>query len=112
VSWTEGWSALGWQCVVGAALTMFVARAASDLLWWLVPLLGGLTLAVPLTVLTTRQRLAAVFVRLGLLLTPEDTAPPPLLVRADRLDATWRAVLGPRTDALRRRPGERSHLRL
>jgi membrane glycosyltransferase len=102
ISWTEGWAALGWQSVVGIALTVFVARAASDLLWWLVPLLAGLTLAVPLTVLTTRQRLAAAFARLGLLLTPEETATPPLLVRADRLEATWRAMLGARGNALQR----------
>jgi membrane glycosyltransferase len=112
IGWAEGWAALGWQSVVGVGLTVFVAHAASDLLWWLAPLLGGLTLAVPLTVLTTRQRLAAAFARLGLLLTPEETAPPPLLVRADRLEATWRAMLGARTDALRRLTADPSLLAL
>ncbi len=102
IGWAEGWSRLGWQCAAGVGLTLFVARAASDLIWWLAPLLGGLTLAVPLTVLTTRERLAAVVARLGLLLTPEDTAPPPLLVRADRLEATWRAMLGAPAGALQR----------
>jgi membrane glycosyltransferase len=112
IGWGEGWSALGWQSVVGIGLTLFVARAASDLLWWLVPLLAGLTLAVPLTVLTTRQRLAAMFARLGLLLTPEETAPPPLLVRADRLEATWHTMLGARADALSRLTAEPSLLAL
>jgi membrane glycosyltransferase len=102
ISWTEGWSRLGWQCVAGIALTIFVARAAPDLIWWLAPLLAGLTLAVPLTVLTTRRRLAALFARFGLLSTPEETAPPPLLVRADRLDATWRTMLGTPMSALQR----------
>jgi len=102
IGWTEGWSRLGWQGVAGIALTIFVARAAPDLIWWLAPLLAGLTLAVPLTVLTTRQRLAALFARSGLLSTPEETAPPPLLVRADRLDATWRTMLGAPMSALQR----------
>jgi membrane glycosyltransferase len=63
-------------------------------------------------VLTTRQRLAAIFARLGLLLTPEETAAPPLLVRADRLEATWRTMLGARTDALHRLTAEPSLLAL
>jgi membrane glycosyltransferase len=112
IGWAEGWSALGWQSVVGVGLTAFVAHAASDLLWWLMPLLAGLTLAVPLTVLTTRRQLAAVFARLGLLLTPEETAPPPLLVRTDRLEATWRVMLGARADALSRLTAEPSLLAL
>src|SRR5262249_21134735 len=70
------------------------------------------TLAVPLTVLTTRRRLAAIFSRLGLLLTPEETAPPALLVRADRLEATWRTMLGARADALHRLSGGPSLLAL
>src|SRR5262249_9178735 len=112
IGWAEGWSKLGWQCVIGVGLTMFVARAASDLLWWLVPLLGGLTLAVPLTVMTTRERLAATFARLGLLLTPEETAPPVLLVRSDRLEATWRTMLGARMGALQRLAADPSLLAL
>ena len=112
IGWAEGWSRLGWQCVAGVGLTIFVARAASDLIWWLAPLLAGLTLAVPLTVLTTRRSLAAVFARLGLLLTPEETAPPPLLVRADRLDATWRTMLGRPMSALQRLTAEPSLLAL
>ena len=43
IGWAEGWSRLGWQCVAGVGLTIFVARAASDLIWWLAPLPAGLT---------------------------------------------------------------------
>jgi membrane glycosyltransferase len=100
ICWAEGWSRLGWQTAIGVGLTIFVARAASDLTWWLAPLLAGLILAVPLTVLTTRKRLAAIIARFGLLSTPEETAPPPLLVRADRLEATWRTMLGSPMGAL------------
>jgi membrane glycosyltransferase len=53
-----------------------------------------------------------VFARIGLLLTPEETAPPPLLVRADRLDATWRTMLGAPVGALQRLMAEPSLLTL
>jgi membrane glycosyltransferase len=112
ISWTEGWSQLGWQSAIGVGLTIFVARAASDLTWWLAPLLAGLTLAVPLTVLTTRERLAACVARLGLLRTPEETAPPPLLVRTDRLEATWHTMLGSPVGALQRLMADPSLLAL
>jgi membrane glycosyltransferase len=45
-------------------------------------------------------------------LTPEETAPPPLLVRADRLDATWRTMLGRPMSALQRLTAEPSLLAL
>jgi membrane glycosyltransferase len=94
INWVEGCIRLGWQSLVGIALTIFVARAAPELTWWLVPLLAGLTLAVPLAVLTTSGRLSALLARVGLLWTPEETDPPYILSRTRQLHGSWQEALG------------------
>jgi membrane glycosyltransferase len=48
--------------------------------WWFTPVLAGLVLSVPLSVLTSRRDLGARAKSLGLFLTPEETAPPVELV--------------------------------
>ena len=51
-----------------------------SLFWWFTPVLAGMVLSVPLSVLTSRRNLGARARKLGLFLTPEETAPPPELV--------------------------------
>jgi len=48
----------------------------SPVFWWFLPLAAGMTLAVPLSVLTSRGELGARFHDAGLFLTPEETNPP------------------------------------
>ena len=45
-------------------------------IWWLLPILSGLVLSVPLTMLTSRASAGQWIRRRGLLLTPEETRPP------------------------------------
>jgi membrane glycosyltransferase len=94
IGWIEGLTRLGWQSLAGIVLTVFVVRAAPELTWWLVPLLGGLSLAVPLAVLTTNGWLSGLFARIGLLWTPEETDPPYILSRTRQLHGSWQEALG------------------
>ena len=50
------------------------------LFWWFTPVLAGMVLSVPLSVLTSRSSLGARARSLGLFLTPEETTPPLELV--------------------------------
>lgn len=44
--------------------------------WWFLPVLAGMLLSIPLSVLTSRMSLGARARNLGLFLTPEETSPP------------------------------------
>ncbi len=112
IGWTEAGVRLGLQSLLGITLTILVAYAAPELMWWLVPLLAGLALAVPLVVLTTSKRLSALSSRIGLLWTPEETEPPALLTRARELEASWRGALGAPRRALQRLPEDSALLAL
>ncbi|HBG19185.1 MAG TPA: glucans biosynthesis glucosyltransferase MdoH [Desulfobulbaceae bacterium] len=50
--------------------------------WWLVPVLGPLILAVPLSVWTSRKSLGKLTAKFGLFLIPEELSPPPELLSA------------------------------
>jgi membrane glycosyltransferase len=62
---------------------------------WMSPVVAGLALAIPLAVLTARRSLGLAFRRLGLLLTPEERDPPPVLARARALLRELRAAETP-----------------
>jgi membrane glycosyltransferase len=47
--------------------------------WWFTPVVAGMTLSIPVSVLTSRPSLGEKARRLGLFVTPEETAPPPEL---------------------------------
>jgi len=52
--------------------------------WWLTPIIGGLLLAIPMSVLGSRASLGRAWKRAGLLLIPEEIDPPAVLVAARR----------------------------
>jgi membrane glycosyltransferase len=47
--------------------------------WWFAPVVAGMVLSIPTSVLTSRASLGEKARRLGLFVTPEETAPPPEL---------------------------------
>ncbi len=47
--------------------------------WWFAPVLAGMVLSIPLSVLTSRSRVGALTQDWGLFLTPEEVDPPPEL---------------------------------
>ena len=65
---------------IGVVWGWLVWHWEPPLFWWFVPVLAGLVLAAPLSVLTSRRSLGARAKSLGLFLTPEETRPPLELV--------------------------------
>ncbi|MDJ0389356.1 glucans biosynthesis glucosyltransferase MdoH [Roseomonas sp. E05] len=61
---------------------------------WMSPVVLGLALAIPLAALTARRDVGLGLRRLGLLLTPEEAAPPLVLSRAKALTMEWRGIAG------------------
>jgi membrane glycosyltransferase len=71
--------------VFGLALALASYLVAPSLLLWMSPVVLGLSLAVPLAVLTAEPRLGQALQRAGLLQTPEERHPPEVLSRAREL---------------------------
>jgi len=66
--------------LIGAVWGWLVWQLEPPLFWWFLPVLAGLILSAPLSVLTSRRSLGARAKSLGLFLTPEETRPPLELV--------------------------------
>jgi membrane glycosyltransferase len=65
-----------WHLVVGLAWGAVILAFAPRYIWWLLPVLAGMVLAVPLTVVTSRTGAGLWLRKHRLLLTPEETEPP------------------------------------
>jgi len=75
-----------WPTVFGLLLAVCAYAVSFSLFLWMIPVVVGLLLAIPLAVWTASPRAGARVGSLGLLLTPEDTNPPKVLSRADALE--------------------------
>jgi membrane glycosyltransferase len=62
--------------LIGVLWGWFTWKLEPGLFWWFTPVLAGMVLSVPLSVLTSRSSLGAHAKKLGLFLTPEETRPP------------------------------------
>lgn len=76
----------------GVILAAAAYAIAPPFLAWMSPVVLGLLLAIPISAATARQKWGRIVRRLGLLRTPEETAPPAVLQRANELARE----LGPR----------------
>jgi membrane glycosyltransferase len=65
-----------WQIALGLVWGAVIVAIAPRYIWWLLPILAGLLLSVPLTMMTSRASVGRWMRRRGLLLTPEETSPP------------------------------------
>jgi membrane glycosyltransferase len=65
---------------IGLVWGVVIVWIAPKYIWWLMPVLAGMVLSVPLTMWTSRASAGRWLRRAGLLLTPEETDPPPELV--------------------------------
>lgn len=76
VSFREAFRRQKWHLALGVFWGAAMLYLAPQFFWWLTPVLAGLYMGVPLTVWTSRVSAGRWFRRRGLLLTPEETAPP------------------------------------
>jgi membrane glycosyltransferase len=77
-----------WQILLGLVWGAAILSMAPRYIWWLMPILSGLILSVPLTMLTSRASLGGWMRRRGLLLTPDETNTPPELAALEERMAT------------------------
>jgi membrane glycosyltransferase len=62
--------------LIGVVWGVFMWQLEPAMFWWFTPVLAGMVLSVPISVLTSRRSLGARARSLGLFLTPEETQPP------------------------------------
>ncbi len=78
-----------WQILLGIIWGGVILWLAPRYIWWMMPVLAGLLLSAFLTMLSSRVDIGVALRRWGLLLTPEETSPPPELAAIHRaLQAT------------------------
>jgi membrane glycosyltransferase len=78
-SWRAALAHHGWDTLVASAWGAGVFWLNPDYFWWLTPIVAALILSVPVSVLASRISLGMAARRLGLFVTPEESAPPPEL---------------------------------
>jgi membrane glycosyltransferase len=80
VTLREAFARQKWQLLFGIVWGALVLRLAPQFFWWLTPVLVGLLCSVALTAWTSRTAPGLRALRWGMLLVPEESAPPPELV--------------------------------
>ena len=83
-SWGEALRRHGVHTLLAVAWLAAIRASGAPFPWWLTPIIGGLMLAVPMSVLGSRTSVGRAFKRARLLLIPEEIDPPPVLLAARR----------------------------
>jgi membrane glycosyltransferase len=96
--WAEAARRHAVHTTVGLALAVASFLLSPGLLAWVAPVVAGLVLSIPLSVLTARASLGLWAERRGLFLIPEETEPPTVLERAQ--DVTETHTVAPVADAV------------
>jgi len=79
LSLREATLAHGGQTLVGVIAGLLSYQYIPSFFWWFTPVLAGLFLAVPLSMMSSSTWLGVLARRLGFFLTPEEFAPPPVI---------------------------------
>jgi membrane glycosyltransferase len=82
ISWREALQRHRWHLAIGLVWGAAILVLAPNFIWWMSPVILGMLLAVPFTVLTSRADLGRALRARGWLLTPEETNEPPELAAA------------------------------
>jgi membrane glycosyltransferase len=88
ITFREAFSRHKWHVAIGLAWGAAILFIAPRYIWWMSPILAGLLLSVPLTMLTSLASTGLWARRHRLLLTPEETEPPPELAGLEKLMAS------------------------
>ena len=86
------WRSYRGHTALGAALALAAYAVSLPLLLWMLPVVVGLVLAIPLVSLTASRHIGERLGRAGLLRIPEEQTPPPVLARANALAAELRGM--------------------
>jgi membrane glycosyltransferase len=89
----EAVSSLGFLFFAALAWGVLLLVAAPDRVWWVLPVLTGLALAVPVAVWSSRGSVGIRLRDAGFLLTPEETRPDPVIALAREAHTANAAVL-------------------
>jgi membrane glycosyltransferase len=76
-----------WHTLLGALTGLSAFLIATSLFLWMSPTIVGLLLAIPLSWLSGQLGAGLALKRLGLLLTPEESRPPAIALRANELQS-------------------------
>lgn len=91
-TWRQSWRFHRGHTLAGVVMGASFALLAPELLWWLSPVLAGLLLSVPMSRVSGSVLAGRLLARIGLLLTPEEVDPPPVVARRDALLKEARAL--------------------
>jgi membrane glycosyltransferase len=81
-----------WHTLFGLLLALAAYEVSFSLFAWMTPVIVGLILAIPLVQWSANPRVGCALRRWKILLTPEETAPPDVLTRANELVAQFPAA--------------------
>ncbi len=84
VSLADAFARHRWQILLGLIWGAVILTFAPRFIWWMMPVLAGLLLSALLTMISSRVGVGLALRRMGLLLTPEETSPPPELALMQR----------------------------
>jgi membrane glycosyltransferase len=73
-----------WQMLLGILWGALILMFAPRFIWWMMPVLAGLLLSAFVTLVSSRVDVGLWLRRRGLLLTPEESSPPPELAALHR----------------------------
>jgi membrane glycosyltransferase len=82
ISWRESFLRHRWHVAIGLVWGCTILILAPDFIWWMLPVVVGMLIAVPFTCYTSRADLGLALRRRGLLLTPEESSMPAELAAA------------------------------
>jgi membrane glycosyltransferase len=102
IPWDVAFKAHIGHMLLGLFVGVLALAIDPNLFFWLSPLVAGLVLAVPIAQFSSRRDFGAWLRQRRLFLTPEETAPPPVLVRAREIFADLEARPRGEQDGLRR----------